>query len=480
MGGILFREYCFGEENSLSLTEFLGQTRWVLRRARWVRVYTQIIGWKELTEFAPGTQWAPKNSPSSVFETVLPETVFGPFPKNVYFGQFYANTAFLGPATTQNLVVKFDGEICGGVLVENSSDDFPSKRSSKISCQTSPKVRHQLRRKLRRLHSGNRWCLLFQCPLSELSDTQRAKRVAMCRRSQKAGTPEKKLQPKSDSKLTFVGNGKCARSFFAQTFWTPPGVRDIPAKFPGHPGFLSSKPKEDKVSRAGTKFLATTPSRGRPPPHRAVSGPKNLIFVLFFLAWFWGWVRSNQKVTQSNFKVAFLPRFSFYPWVTFWLLWTDPLKSLLSHCLVTFKEQKKNHKRNSPEFSDISLRHWPGVLVGVSWCRSVATAPFCYTPFFRVFLNPRFAEPMVCMRVAFHENDGDHENDENDEHYSDNYKQGVECWIRGNQESSKPRRSRVQTTGSPNHRFRDTLVCTKPWAFFCPQTPPISAHLASV
>ena len=68
---------------------------------------------------------------------------------------------FLGPATTQNLVVKFDGEICGGVLVENASDDFPSKRSSKISFQTSPEVRHQFRRKLRQLHSGNRWCLDF-------------------------------------------------------------------------------------------------------------------------------------------------------------------------------------------------------------------------------------------------------------------------------------------------------------------------------
>ena len=66
---------------------------------------------------------------------------------------------FVGPATTQNLVVKFDGEICGGVLVENVSDDFPSKRSSKISFQTSPEVRHQFRRKLRQLHSGNRWCL---------------------------------------------------------------------------------------------------------------------------------------------------------------------------------------------------------------------------------------------------------------------------------------------------------------------------------
>ena len=68
---------------------------------------------------------------------------------------------YVGPATTQNLVVKFDGEICGGVLVENASDDFPSKRSSKISFQTSPEVRHQFRRKLHQLHSGNRWWLKY-------------------------------------------------------------------------------------------------------------------------------------------------------------------------------------------------------------------------------------------------------------------------------------------------------------------------------
>ena len=95
---------------------------------------------------------------------------------------------------------------------------------------------------------------------------------------------QEKIIPRREI-LSLIGNEKCARIFFAQTFWTPPGVRDIPAKFPGHPGFLSSKPKEDKVSRAGTKFSATTPSRGRSPPHRAVSGPKKLIFVLFFRAW---------------------------------------------------------------------------------------------------------------------------------------------------------------------------------------------------
>ena len=50
----------------------------------------------------------------------------------------------------------------------------------------------------------------------------------------------------------------------------------------------------------------------------------------------------------------------------------------------------------------------------------------------RVFLNLWFAKPMVWVRVAFHENDGNHENDENDEDNSDSYKQGVESWIRGN------------------------------------------------
>ena len=55
-----------------------------------------------------------------------------------------------GPATTQNLVVKFDGEICGGVLEDNASDDFPQQKklqnlltnfagsSPPISPKTSP------------------------------------------------------------------------------------------------------------------------------------------------------------------------------------------------------------------------------------------------------------------------------------------------------------------------------------------------------
>ena len=67
------------------------------------------------------------------------------------------------------------------------------------------------------------------------------------------------------------------------------------------------------------------------------------------------------------------------------------------------------------------------------------------------------------MRVAFHENDGNHENDdendrnhgndENDEDNSDSYKQGVECWIHGNRGNEENHRNpgckprAPQTTG---------------------------------
>ena len=54
-----------------------------------------------------------------------------------------------------------------------------------------------------------------------------------------------------------------------QLLWFPAGFLQFPeppAKFPGHPRFLSSKPKQDKLSREGTNFSATTPSHGRSPP----------------------------------------------------------------------------------------------------------------------------------------------------------------------------------------------------------------------
>ena len=43
--------------------------------------------------------------------------------------------------------------------------------------------------------------------------------------------------------------------------------------------------------------------------------------------------------------------------------------------------------------------------------------------------NLWFGKPMVCLWVAFPENDENHENDEDN---SDSYKRGVQCWIHGN------------------------------------------------
>ena len=68
--------------------------------------------------------------------------------------------------------------------------------------------------------------------------------------------------------------------FFHKLFEHPQGVRDIPAKLPVHPRFLPAKPKQDKLSRKGTNLSTTTTSRGRPPPHRVVSG-KFYFCVLF-------------------------------------------------------------------------------------------------------------------------------------------------------------------------------------------------------
>ena len=50
-------------------------------------------------------------------------------------------------------------------------------------------------------------------------------------------------------------------NFLAQTFWTHPGVRDIPTKLPGYPRLPPSKPKENKLSREGARTF-------RPPPLR--------------------------------------------------------------------------------------------------------------------------------------------------------------------------------------------------------------------
>ena len=69
----------------------------------------------------------------------------------------------------------------------------------------------------------------------------------------------------------------------ARTFLHTPGVRDIPAKSPGHPRSLSSKPKEDKLSRESTNFSATTLRMEDPHPTGRPPDPKSYSFCSFFL-----------------------------------------------------------------------------------------------------------------------------------------------------------------------------------------------------
>ena len=71
--------------------------------------------------------------------------------------------------------------------------------------------------------------------------------------------------------------------------------------------------------------------------------------------------------------------------------------------------------------------------------------------------KPRFCQTYVLQLGAFHENDGNHENDEDN---SDSHKQGG--WLldlrrsRKARKWRKPRESRVQNIGSPKARFRKT------------------------
>ena len=69
---------------------------------------------------------------------------------------------------------------------------------------------------------------------------------------------------------TILGNENRTRSFFSRTFRAPPGY---PGKIPGYP---AKKSLISLVSTGIPNFLAPTPSCGRPPPHRKMSGLKSL------------------------------------------------------------------------------------------------------------------------------------------------------------------------------------------------------------
>ena len=66
-------------------------------------------------------------------------------------------------------------------------------------------------------------------------------------------------------------------NFFSTNFLNTPGGL-------GHPGKIPGTSQIPLFETQGRQTFGGGHERGRPPPHRAVSRPKKLIFVLFVLA----------------------------------------------------------------------------------------------------------------------------------------------------------------------------------------------------
>ena len=88
------------------------------------------------------------------------------------------------------------------------------------------------------------------------------------------------LPPTPPPRQLSLGAEKENKLFFCTSILNTPRGPGHPSKVIGHPRFPPFKPKESRFSREGTNFSTTTPLRERSPPHPAISGPKQLFFVL--------------------------------------------------------------------------------------------------------------------------------------------------------------------------------------------------------
>ena len=125
------------------------------------------------------------------------------------------------------------------------------------------------------------------------------------------------------------------QTFFYQTFRALPGY---PGKIPGGP---AKKRLISLVSRDISNFLAPTPSRGRPLPHRKISGVKSLGLCSFLRTGF----RAGDE--DSNFSVFRVRRFSEWPEPLHWIAFAvEILTKPLIHWIA------------SPFFTENPFFHW--------------------------------------------------------------------------------------------------------------------------
>ena len=138
------------------------------------------------------------------------------------------------------------------------------------------------------------WCILFP---------PNKKPFILC--VQKARMVQKFLGKSSDDSLLledFRGS-KLNTNFFFSSFSGTPGISRQ------NPGKSRRKVWFHWVSRDIRNCLAPTPSRGRPPPHQKISGPKSLSLGSFFLpkvtclvsnvkcvSYSFGWERSGRSL----------------------------------------------------------------------------------------------------------------------------------------------------------------------------------------
>ena len=102
----------------------------------------------------------------------------------------------------------------------------------------------------------------------------------------------------------FLGNGNWTQTYFFSNFSGTSGISRQ------NPGISRPKSLISLVSRDVSNFLAPTRSRGRPPPHPKISGPKSLGLGSFFLPDF------SPLLSRARKK-----GFSFF------FLWGDPVQN---------------------------------------------------------------------------------------------------------------------------------------------------------